>query len=153
MIIRKANDRDLEQLRSLYRELDEDAVRFQPEHFIMSNRSDEYLLNLIHGVNTDILVAEQGNDMIGFSLLFRQYSKNISCLKPQSNVYIGDLVVTKKFRSQGVGTKLMEASKEYGKVHGAEFIRTQVFPQNEDAIRFYERNGFTEMMKTIECQL
>ncbi len=152
MIIRKANDRDLEQLRSLYRELDEDAVRFQPEHFIMSNRTDEYLLNLIHGVNTDILVAEQGNDMIGFSLLFLQNSKNISCLKPQSNLYIGDLVVTKKSRSQGVGAKLMEASKEYGKEHGTEFIRTQVFPQNEDAIRFYERNGFTEMMKTIECQ-
>lgn len=153
MNIPKAKDKDLIQLKSLYRELDEDAVRFQPEHFIMSNRTDEYLLNLIHGVNTDILVAEQGNEIIGFSLLFLQHSKNISCLKPQSNVYIGDLVVTKRYRSQGVGAKLMEASKEYGKEHGAEFIRTQVFPQNEDGIRFYEQNGFIEMMKTIECQL
>ena len=46
----------------------------------------------------------------------------------------------------------MNASKEYGKKRGADFIRTQVFPQNADGIRFYEKNGFREMMKTIECQ-
>ena len=33
-----------------------------------------------------------------------------------------------------------------------DFIRTQVFPGNVDGMRFYERNGFCEMMKTIECQ-
>ena len=36
---------------------------------------------------------------------------------------------------------------------GADFIRTQVFPQNIEGMRFYERNGFCEMMKTIESQL
>lgn len=25
-----------------------------------------------------------------------------------------------------------------------DFIRTKVFPQNNDGIRFYERNGFSE---------
>lgn len=57
-----------------------------------------------------------------------------------------------KHRNQGIGTMLMDASKEYGRKHGDDFIRTQVFPQNIDGIRFYERNGFREMMKTIECQ-
>lgn len=55
-------------------------------------------------------------------------------------------------RSNGIGTFLMNASKKYGKKRGADFIRTQVFPQNADGIRFYEKNGFREMMKTIECQ-
>ena len=48
---------------------------------------------------------------------------------------------------------LMEASKRYGKEHGVDFIRTQVFPQNIDGMRFYEKNGFREMMKTIESSL
>jgi hypothetical protein len=39
-----------------------------------------------------------------------------------------------------------------GKEHKVDFIRTQVFPGNVDGMRFYERNGFCEMMKTIECQ-
>lgn len=56
-------------------------------------------------------------------------------------------------RSKGVGKLLIDASKEYGKRGGADFIRTEVFPQNIDGMRFYERNGFVEMMETIECQL
>lgn len=38
------------------------------------------------------------------------------------------------------------------KRRGADFIRTEVFPQNIDGMRFYERNGFYEMMKTIESK-
>ena len=51
-----------------------------------------------------------------------------------------------------IGTQLVKEAKAYGKAHGADFIRTQVFPGNVDGMRFYERNGFCEMMKTIECQ-
>ena len=79
--------------------------------------------------------------------------KDVPCLKPQSLVYIQDLDVRSKMRGQGIGTKLMDASKEYGAANGADFIRTQVFPQNTDGLRFYERCGFREMMKTIECEL
>ncbi|MCI9398928.1 MAG: GNAT family N-acetyltransferase [Lachnospiraceae bacterium] len=49
-----------------------------------------------------------------------------------------------------MGTLLIEVSKEYEKRKGTDFIRTPVFPQNTDGIRFYEKNGFCEMMKTIE---
>lgn len=55
--------------------------------------------------------------------------------------------------SLGIGSLLMKASKEYGIANGAEFIRTQVFPQNVSGMKFYAQNGFIEMMKTIECQL
>ncbi len=44
------------------------------------------------------------------------------------------------------------AAKDYGKEHKVDFIRTQVFPGNVDGMRFYECNGFSEMMKTIKCQ-
>ncbi|MBR4082715.1 MAG: hypothetical protein IKK33_00360 [Lachnospiraceae bacterium] len=37
-----------------------------------------------------------------------------------------------EMHNQGIGFFLMEASKEYGITHGADFIRTQVFPQNTD---------------------
>ena len=47
---------------------------------------------------------------------------------------------------------LVKEAKKYGKEKGVDFIRTQVFPGNVDGMRFYERNGFCEMMKTIECQ-
>ena len=101
----------------------------------------------------DILVADLDGTVIGFSHVMILKQKNVACLKPQTAVYIQDLDVLESERDKGIGTLLINASKEYGKRRGADFIRTQVFPQNIDGIRFYERNGFCEMMKTIESQL
>ena len=42
-----------------------------------------------------------------------------------------------EMRSLGIGSLLMKASKEYGIANGAEFIRTQVFPQNVSGMKFY----------------
>ena len=80
-------------------------------------------------------------------------SKDIPCLRPEINVYIQDMVVSEKCRNKGIGTQLMETAKEYGRKNGASFVRTQVFPMNEDGLRFYRRNGFAETMITIECPL
>ncbi|MBO4701748.1 MAG: GNAT family N-acetyltransferase [Lachnospiraceae bacterium] len=78
-------------------------------------------------------------------------AKKVPCLKSETSLYLQDLVVTSEFRSQGIGTILMNEAKKYGKEKGDDFFRTQVFPQNTDGLRFYERNGFSEKMITIEC--
>lgn len=152
MIIRKAAHGDIPALRVMYRELEEDAVRFQPEHFVIGHRSEAFFENIIRSENQDILVAEIDSRVVGFSHVMILQQKNVSCLKPQTVVYIQDLDVVSDMRSQGIGSQLIEASKNYGIRRGADFIRTQVFPQNTDGMRFYEKNGFREMMRTIECQ-
>ena len=53
-------------------------------------------------------------------------------------------------RNNGIGAALIRAAKDYGKDHKVDFIRTQMFPGNVDAMRFYERTGFCEMIKTIQ---
>jgi len=151
--IRKGVMEDAEELRALYRELEEDGVRYQPEHFVVGYRDDGFFQNIFASSTQDILIAEQDGRVAGFSHVMILEQKKVACLKPETLVYVQDLDVRADMRGQGVGTKLMEASKEYGLARGAGFIRTQVFPQNRDGIRFYERCGFREMMKTIECQL
>lgn len=153
MQIRVANREDIEQLRRLYFELETDGVKYQPEHFIMGYRSDDFFDSIFQNDDQDILVADVDGTVIGFSHVIILKQKNIACLKPQTAIYIQDLDVLECERSKGIGTLLINASREYGKERGADFIRTQVFPQNIDGMRFYERNGFREMMKTIESQL
>lgn len=153
MHIRVANMEDIEQLRRLYFELETDGVKYQPEHFVVGYRSDDFFDSIFQNDDQDILVADDDGTVIGFSHVMILKQKNIACLKPQTAVYIQDLDVLECERNKGVGTLLIKASREYGKSRGADFIRTQVFPQNVDGIRFYERNGFCEMMKTIESQL
>ena len=153
MLIRRAGIDDVEQLRLLYQELEEDGVRYQPEHFVVGERSNEFFQSVFESADQDILVAEEDGKILGFSHVMILEQKKVACLKPETSVYIQDLDVLESRRSQGIGTLLMEASKRYGKEHGVDFIRTQVFPQNIDGMRFYEKNGFREMMKTIESSL
>lgn len=144
---------DIARLRCLYIELETDGVKYQPEHFIVGYRSDDFFDSIFRSEDQDILVADVDGIVIGFSHVIMLKQKNIACLKPQTAVYIQDLDVLECERNKGVGTLLLKASKEYGKRRGADFIRTQIFPQNMDGMRFYERNGFCEMMITIESQI
>ena len=153
MVMRKATMQDTEQLRPLYVELEQDAVRYQPEHFVIGYREDDFFQNIIESGRQDLLVAEDASGVIGFCHIMISHAKNVSCLKNQTYAYIQDLVVSKEKRNGGIGSKLMAASKAYAKEHGAEFIRLSVFPKNSAGLRFYERDGFYETMKTLEYPL
>ncbi|MCR4895620.1 MAG: GNAT family N-acetyltransferase [Lachnospiraceae bacterium] len=150
--IRKATIDDIEELRGLYLALEEDGVRYQPEHFVIGERTEEFFQSIFGSNDQDILVADIDGKAIGFAHVMILQQKKVSCLKPQSVVYIQDLCVREDMRNHGIGAALIRAAKDYGKGHKVDFIRTQVFPGNIDGMRFYERNGFCEMMKTIECQ-
>ena len=153
MLIRKATMNDIETLRAMYLELEQDAVKYQPEHFVIGYRDNDFFEKIFNSQNQDILVAETDSKVVGFSHVMILKQKNVARLKPQALVYIQDLNVIAEMRSLGIGSLLMKASKEYGIANGAEFIRTQVFPQNVSGMKFYAQNGFIEMMRTIECQL
>ena len=153
VIIRKANEADIDALKRLYRELEADGVRFQPEHFVMGERDADFFGSVFRSENQDILVAETDGKVVGFAHVILLEQKKVPCLKPEKVVYLQDLDVAEELRSNGIGASLIEACKEYGRAGGADFMRTQVFPQNIRRMRFYERQGFSEKMKTIETYL
>ena len=130
-----------------------DGVRFQPEHFVIGYRDDSFFKTIFESDNQDILVADIDGEVAGFAHVMILEQKRVPCLKPERVVYLQDLDVSEKLRSGGIGAKLIEACKEYGKARGADFMRTQVFPQNVRGMQFYERQGFSEKMKTIEVYL
>ena len=153
VIIRKAKEEDFPRLEELYEELEKDAVLYQPEHFVFSPKGtrSEQMKEFLDSDFQVMFVAENDGEVIGFAHLVLIPAKKVPCLKSQTSLYLQDLVVASEFRSQGIGTILMNEAKKYGKENGADFFRTQVFPQNTDGMRFYNRNGFSEKMITIEC--
>ena len=151
--IRKAKTEDLARLEELYRELEEDAVLYQPEHFVFSpaGTRSEQMKDFLDSDTQAMFVAEDDGEVIGFAHVVLIKAKKVPCLKPETSLYLQDLVVTAEYRSRGIGTILLNEAKKYGRENGADFFRTQVFPQNTDGMRFYERNGFSAKMITIEC--
>lgn len=153
--IRKAKKKDSAAIEELYTELEKDGVFYQPEHFVLSKAGERsrQLESILQSGTQVMFVAEDGGTIIGFAHVLFAKAKAFSCLKPQSNIYLQDLVVTQSYRNRKIGTMLLETAKQYGIEKGADFFRTQVFPGNVDGMRFYERNGFSTKMITIECPL
>ena len=59
---------------------------------------------------------------------------------------ITELIVSKKVRSKGIGKLLMNKIEEYFKSVGCEYILVDVFAYNENAIKFYGKNGYHSRM-------
>ena len=154
--IRKAKIEDAAAIEALYTELEKDAVTYQSEHFVLSpsGARSSQLEEILKSENQVMLVAVDESDVvIGFAHVVFMGVKAFSCLKPQTNIYLQDLVVSGDYRNHGIGTLLLNESKKYGIEKGADFFRTQVFPMNKAGLRFYERNGFSIKMITIEAPL
>lgn len=153
MDIRCAIISDIDRIKELFWELDTDAIVTQPEHFQRGERTFEYLSDIINDSKSDFLLAIINNEIIGFSLLFEKVVKGLSLLVPCKYAYVQDFIITKGYRNNGYGTKLLEASKQWAKVHDSEYLRLSVIPKNFDGIRFYKKNGMAEQMITMECPL
>jgi len=59
---------------------------------------------------------------------------------------VTELVVSKKIRGSGVGSLLITKMEEYFKNEGCKIIKIDVFAYNENAINFYEKNGYHPRM-------
>lgn len=109
MYIRKAISNDIPEINKLFWELDTDAIKYQPEHFQRSERTEDYLMEIIKSQKSDFLVAVLDNKIIGFSLLYENEVKRLSLLIPCKYAYLQDFIVKEKYRNHGIGTQLLEA--------------------------------------------
>ena len=55
---------------------------------------------------------------------------------------VTELIVSKKTRSKGIGSLLMNKMEEYFKSIGCEYITIDVFAYNKIGIHFYEKHGY-----------
>lgn len=67
MLIRIADINDIQQLRVLYEELEQDSVKYQPEDFVIGQRDDTFLTNIFDKEKQDIIVADDDGKIVGFS--------------------------------------------------------------------------------------
>ncbi len=98
-------------------------------------------------------LAVENSKVVGLIMGYvREYDKydylDYKC--PRSGE-ISELIVSKSARSKGIGKMLMQKMEEYLKSIGCEYIFIDVFAYNENAIKFYEKQGYhTRMLIDIK---
>jgi diamine N-acetyltransferase len=140
--IRKATEQDF---RAIYALIHEFAV-FQktPERLFNSAEQMEQDKDLFQ-----CFVAEDSNDgIVGFaSYFFTYYSWS------GKGIYLDDLYVTRQYRGQQIGKRLLNTVIEFGKAQGCKKLRWQVSKWNEPAIGFYRTMGAVTDDVEMNCDL
>ena len=88
-------------------------------------------------------VAVVNGNYIGYVTWMRQYSS----WDASEYLYMDCLYIDDAYRSMGIGAKLVEEIKKYGRNHQIDLIQWQTPDFNKRAIKFYKRIGATSKSK------
>lgn len=136
----QVRDCDLNDLPALEKLTEELISTLENKDNIDIKRVSENLEKLINESNSQILVAEINNVIVGFlNLSIRQTVMHFgrSCL-------IDELVITKSHRDVGIGRELILAAIEKSKIIDCCEIEVSTEFANTSAIEFYKKLGFQE---------
>lgn len=92
-----------------------------------------------------IITALSGNKVIGYAFYFFTYSTFLA--KP--TLYLEDLFVSEKYRSEGTGKKLFDELIKIAKKKKCGRLDFTVLDWNKNAMRFYKRAGAKAMKEWV----
>lgn len=140
-ILQLARPEDWEAINKLCRQVQKLHVNWRPDIFCTADipYPMEYLLEDIK--ENAVYVAKIQGSVSGYVRCYT-WSTNGAGSVPGKVLDIDDITVDESCRHQGIGQRIMADLKEIAKERGCNDIQLSVYPQNENAIRFYEHCGF-----------
>ena len=141
VIIESPNLNDLNQINKLAKQVHDIHVNWRPDLFkkVEEVISREQLEELI--ANKEIFVAKLENRIVGY-VTIKIVEKTNPSMRYRVHISIEAICVDEKARGKGIGTKLLNYVKEYGKQNGCTDMYLTVNEENENAINLYEKFGF-----------
>ncbi len=150
-MIRIANINDTERLAELFIELHRRHVEIRPDAFLMPEC--EWFKRRISEILVDkeqtVLVHADG-EIDGYAVV-KLINVNVEDKPPRRMCYIDCFAVSENCRRQGIGTRLFDAVKQFGKERGCDTIQLGVNADNADAIKFYKKMGLN--FRTIQMEV
>lgn len=141
IIIETPNLNDLNQINKLAKQVHDIHVNWRPDLFkkVEEVISREQLEELI--ANKEIFVAKLENRIVGY-VTIKIVEKTNPSMRYRVQISIEAICVNENVRGKGIGTKLLEYVREYGKQNGCTDMYLTVNEENENAINLYEKFGF-----------
>lgn len=84
-----------------------------------------------------VLVADDAGAIVGICSVYL----DIDSIRFGQRAWVEDLAVDPGYRSKGIGKRLLDAAKEWGRARGASHLELDSAEARADAHRFYEREG------------
>ena len=109
---------------------------------------NEYYKKVIDDENSYLALAIENTEPIGFVYAFREFEKNTSFI--DDVIEIDGLFVKEKYRSLGIGTKLIKSVETWAKqTYGSAYIEITYLSPNLVAEKCYKKYGFEPAKVTL----
>lgn len=113
----------------------------------------EYLMGIQSKVGGSILVAEQGDCLVGFVCLLAAITTPGADDIDDSYAFLSDLFVRSDWRRKGIGRMLTEKAERHAHRSGAGRIALKVLAENAIARRFYHQLEYQDRFVVMSKQL
>ncbi len=157
MKIIEYEEKYLEDVRDLLVELEEYIVSIDEDHLDQVGKDYREKMALVDleevkNNNGKCYLAIEDGKAIGviMGIIRKWEERDYLDYKCPKNGVVTELIVTKKTRSSGVGTLLVDKMEEYFKEQDCEYVSIDVFAYNTNALKFYSKFGYhPRMINTI----
>ena len=142
--IRKGTQRDIPLILDLLYQLGRPSP-IDDEFKIFKNKMKDYFSN----PQKAIFVAETDSTIVGLVSIILLSRLNRTKLE----MYIPELIVTKKLRYSGIGKKLIQYCLEFAREKDCYRIRLESGNQRKESHKFYKNLGFAQIALTFSKNL
>ena len=151
-MLQLAQNTDRASVNRLARQVHEMHVQWRPDIYQMPQElySEERFLDAIKA--RELYVASVDSFVIGYASL-RIRETGTPGLVTRKVMLIDELCVDESFRRQRLGTQMMMDIRALARAFGCSDIQLSVYPQNDEAVAFYQKMGFTIHNITMQTKL
>lgn len=154
------NPKYVEDIKELLVELQSYIVDIDKEKYniITDEYKEKYFNKMMDEVEKNdgkILLYVENNKVVGLIVGIINNEETLDYdFKAPKRGRITELIVSKNIRSKGVGSMLLEEMTKYLKEKNCKGVLIGVFGYNENAIKFYEKNGYhTRVIDLIKTDI
>lgn len=154
MIIRNAKNTDFKRITEIYEQVEKKHRNAYPDIFKMElDDIDDYLNYVINIDNSLLMVSEINNKVIGFSECYIMEAPDLEILTPRSWLFIKCMAVDEEFKEEKIQQEMLDYLMEFSKEIELDGIELKVYSFNENSEKFYYKNDFIEISKTLSITL
>lgn len=141
--IRRADGGDIPAISRLLYQVHKVHSDVRPDLFRKGAKkyTDGELREILADGRRPIFVAEQGGTILGYAFCIHQQRVGDNSMTDVMTLYIDDLCVDEAARGKHVGRLLYEYVLAYAKGQGYYNVTLNVWADNVDALKFYQRLG------------
>ena len=105
---------------------------------------------LVEAVKNRQLYVAKLNGIVAGYVLVKIRSYDWPGVVRRKVMLVDEICVEKALRGHGIGTRIMEEVRALARAFGCTDLQLGVYPQNDDAVGFYQKCGFT--IRSIDMQ-